>query len=115
MPPPRSPWSSLLDRLDQHLQSFKSAKSTDADRKARSKKLVKVLEDVCAVVRDAERNRSPDLPEIVEKAQTVLDGALRYAYSPDAGFSTLPTFAHSEDEPLVEDALEYAGAYVILS
>ena len=29
--------------------------------------------------------------------------------------STLPSFAHSEDEPLVEDALEYAGAYVILS
>ena len=103
------PWLSLLDRLDHHLDTYKSAKSSESDRKARSKQLAKVLEDVCTVVRDAERKLCPELLEVVEKAQTILDGALRYAYSQEAGFSSLPTFAHSEDEPLVEDALEYAG------
>ena len=106
---PDEPWLSLLDRLDHHLDTYKSAKSTETDRKAKSKQFVKVLEDVCTVVRDAERKRSTDLPRIVEKAQAVLDGALRYAHSPEAGFPSLPTFAHSEDEPLVEDALEFAG------
>ena len=106
---PDEPWLSLLDRLEHHLGTYKATKSSGSDHKARSKQFVKVLEDVCTVVRDAERKRSTGLPRIVEKAQAVLDGALRYAHSPEAGFPSLPTFAHSEDEPLVEDALEFAG------
>ena len=109
MPSQGDPWLSLLDRLDAHLSGVRSAaKGADAavDRKARTKELGKALEDVCAVVRDAERRRAPGLDAIVERASEVLDGALRGAPS------ALPTFAHSEDEPLVEDALEYAGTLV---
>ncbi|KAI0749754.1 WD40-repeat-containing domain protein [Daedaleopsis nitida] len=103
----------LLDRLDHYLKAYQAEKSTDADRKTRDKKYVKILEDVCTVVRDAERRGSPDLTEIIEKAHTVLNASLQYAYSQGGGFSSLVSFAHSEDEPFVEDALENAGSDVL--
>ena len=104
----------LLDRLATHLDAHKSEKFSEKDRKARGKKFVKILEDVCTVVRDAERKASPQFAEVVEKAHGMLNDALRYAYSQAGGFSYIATFAHSEDEPFVEDALEHAGAYIQL-
>ncbi len=108
----QAPWLLLLDRLAAHLEVHKSEKSSEKDRKARSKKFVKILEDVCTIVRDAERKASPECTEVVEKAHGMLNDALRYAYSQAGGFSSIATFAHSEDEPFVEDALEHAGAYI---
>ena len=105
----QAPWLVLLDRLAQHLDAHRAEKAPDADRKARNNKYVKILEDVCTVVRDAEMKASPDLAGIVEKAHTILDRELQWAYS-QGGFSFVPTFAHSDDAPLVEDALENAGA-----
>ncbi len=107
----QAPWLVLLDRLAQHLDAHRAEQTPEADRKARNKKYVKILEDVCAVVRDAERKASPDLADIIENAHTILDRGLQWAYGQSGGFSFLPTFAHSDDEPLVEDALENAGAY----
>ncbi|KAM5539294.1 hypothetical protein V8D89_007167 [Ganoderma adspersum] len=103
----------LLDRLAAHLDAHKSEKSSEKDRKARGKKFVKILEDVCTVVRDAERKASPEFAEVVEKAHGMLNDALRYAYSQAGGFSYIATFAHSEDEPFVEDALEHAGSDIL--
>lgn len=108
----QAPWLNLLDRLVQHLHAHQAEKSTDADRKRRNKRYINILEDVCTIVRDAERKASPDLPAITEKAHQILNASLQYAYSQDAGFSSLPSFAHSDDEPFVEDALENAGAYL---
>ena len=108
---PQGPWSILLDRLAQHLSSHHAEKPSDTDKKARNKQYVKILEDVCTVVRDAEMKKSPELPDIVEKAHGILNGALQYAYSEDGGFSSLVTFGHSENEPFVEDALENAGKH----
>lgn len=108
----QAPWLNLLDRLVQHLHAHQAEKSTDADRKRRNKRYINILEDVCTIVRDAERKASPDLPAIIEKAHQILNTSLQYAYSQDAGFSSLPSFAHSDDEPFVEDALENAGAYL---
>ena len=104
------PWLVLLDRLAQHLDAHRAEKAPDADRKARNKMYVKILEDVCTVVRDAERKASPDLPRVVEKAHGILDKSLQYAYSQEDAVSSLVSFAHSDDEPFVEDALENAGA-----
>ena len=106
------PWAALLDRLAVHLDALKSDKSAELDRKARNKKFVRILEDVCTVVRDAERKAAPEFAEVVEKAHGMLNDALRYVYSQDSGFSNIVSFAHSEDEPLVEDALEHAGAFI---
>ena len=108
----QGPWAALLDRLAVHLDALKSDRSAELDRKARNKKFVRILEDVCTVVRDAERKAAPEFAEVVEKAHGMLNDALRYAYSQDSGFSSITSFAHSEDEPLVEDALEHAGAYI---
>ncbi|TFK79671.1 hypothetical protein K466DRAFT_592276 [Polyporus arcularius HHB13444] len=109
----QAPWLVLLDRLAQHLDAHRAEQTPEADRKARNKKYVKILEDVCAVVRDAERKASPDLADIIENAHTILDRELQWAYSQSGCFSFLSTFAHSDDEPLVEDALENAGSDVL--
>ncbi|EJF64781.1 hypothetical protein DICSQDRAFT_100114 [Dichomitus squalens LYAD-421 SS1] len=112
-PAQQGPWLVLLDRLAVHLEAHKSDTSGGEDRKARNKKLVRILEDVCTVVRDAERKVAPEFAEVVENAHGVLNDALRYAYSQDGGFSNTISFAHSEDEPLVEDALEHAGSDIL--
>ncbi|KAH9945027.1 uncharacterized protein BXZ73DRAFT_38972 [Epithele typhae] len=107
-------WLKILDRLDLHLRAYEDEGISDeADPKPRCKRFTRALEDVCTVVRDAERKGCSDLPQLVEKAQQVLSDALRYAYSEESGFSSLSSFAHSEDEPLVEDALDYAGSDIL--
>ena len=111
-PAHQAPWLLLLERLAAHLKAHASDTSGEKDRKAKSTEFVKILEDVCAVVRDAERKAAPEFAEVVEKAHGILNDALRYAYSQAGGFSSVATFAHSEDEPFVEDALEHAGAYL---
>ena len=71
---------------------------------------MKILEDVCTVVWDAQMKASPDLANIVEKAHTILDRDVQWAYSHGGGFSFVPTFAHSDDALLVDVAWENAGA-----
>ncbi|RPD59645.1 hypothetical protein L227DRAFT_576066 [Lentinus tigrinus ALCF2SS1-6] len=109
----QAPWLILLDRLALLLDAHRAENPSETDRKARNKKYVKILQDVCTVVRDAEMNASPDLADIVDKAHTILDRELKWAYSQAGGFSFVPTFAHSDDAALVEDALENAGSDVL--
>ncbi|KAH9935224.1 uncharacterized protein BXZ73DRAFT_76917 [Epithele typhae] len=107
------PWLKSLDSLELRLDACRDEDMSDeGDTEPHRTQFTKTLEDVCAVVRDAERKGSPDLPRIVEKAEQILMDAIWYARSAE---SELPTssFAHSEDEPLLEDSMEYPGSDLV--
>ncbi len=53
----------------------------ETDRK--NMKFLKMLRDICDVVRGAEKKATPGLPIIVERAPAVLDKLLKYALSED--------------------------------
>ncbi len=66
------------------------------------KKFVKILRDLCDVVRDAEKRRVPELAQIIERAHRVIEKLLIL-------FGQVHCFAFSDDNPLVQDSLKMVG------
>ena len=100
-----------LDCLAARFEAFKSSAVEEPDRKARNAKFRTILEATCTVVRDAEQSKEPQLAELVEEAHVLLEACLKYAYNDRDDPRPLSTFAHSEDEPWIDDIMETAGAH----
>ncbi|KAI0671424.1 WD40-repeat-containing domain protein [Trametes maxima] len=107
------PSPARLDCLAARLEAFKSNPFQEPDRKTKSAQFQRILEGVCAVVRDAENAGTPGLQETVEEAHRLLETCLLYAYSDRGGLTALNTFAHSEDEPWIDDIMENAGSDIV--
>ncbi|KAI8980059.1 quinon protein alcohol dehydrogenase-like superfamily [Trametes punicea] len=107
------PWLARLDCLATRFQSLKSSAFQEPDRKAKKANLQKTLMAICGLVRDAEKCETPQLWDIVEKAHGLLAACLRYAYSELGDSKPLSTFAHSEDEPWIDDVMENAGSDIV--
>ncbi|KAL7278988.1 hypothetical protein ACG7TL_006820 [Trametes sanguinea] len=106
-------WLAQLDCLAARFETFKSSALEEPDRKARRARFRTVLEAVCKVVRDAECSNTPYLPGVVEKAHRLLEGCLQWAHN-DLGDTVPPTtFAHSEEEPWIDDVMENAGSDIV--
>ncbi|KAG8707489.1 hypothetical protein FRC09_001788 [Ceratobasidium sp. 395] len=89
----------LNERLDKlRATSFRGDEDDDdeLDRRHQSseKRLLKVLRDACAFVREEITKNSPYLPEIVENVQILLDKGVEYAYRDSQLFDYLPSWAH---------------------
>ncbi|RDX57037.1 hypothetical protein OH76DRAFT_1424594 [Lentinus brumalis] len=107
------PWLNHLDGIAQQFEVMVEVNALD-ENDPEDKKFLKMLRDTCDVVRDAEIRSAPELPEVVEKAHTVLDKLLKYAYLEDGLFKQyIRCFAYSDDNPVIEDSLQMAGSDII--
>ncbi|KAI0768006.1 hypothetical protein BD413DRAFT_566031 [Trametes elegans] len=107
------PWRGRLDCLEGRFEAFKTAPLHEPDRKVRNSRFQRLLEDICTVVREAELSDVPRLKQVVEGAQELIAACLKYAYSDLGGFKTINTFAHSDDEPWIDDIMENAGSDIV--
>ncbi|CCL98794.1 uncharacterized protein FIBRA_00799 [Fibroporia radiculosa] len=96
---------SQLDALRQRLTVIPSQARNGGH--GDDKSLVQILRKVCAVAREADANNVPDLTNIVDKAQKILDKGINLAYNSPAGYyDFLPSFAHADESaPVVKDSL----------
>ncbi|KAG8708518.1 hypothetical protein FRC08_018856 [Ceratobasidium sp. 394] len=78
----------------------------DRAHKSRENKFLKIFTDTCALVREQTSNQSPHLPELVEKAQEILDDGVWYAYEASDMFDFMPSWAHNDavGQPLIKDS-----------
>ncbi|KAH9859104.1 hypothetical protein C2E23DRAFT_34630 [Lenzites betulinus] len=84
-----------LDRLSIHLRD---------EAYEERETFVKLLKDITSVVRDAGSANAAHLPQVVEKASDLLDQAVYRAYSREDAFDFLPSYADSEESPLLKDS-----------
>lgn len=105
------PWLDRLHCLAARFDAFKATAFQEPDRKLRTSRFQTILQDICAVVREAEHEATPELKTVVEEAHILLETCLRYACSDEADIQSLNTFAHSDDcdEPWIDDIMENAG------
>ncbi|KAI0719156.1 hypothetical protein C8T65DRAFT_62052 [Cerioporus squamosus] len=107
------PWLNHLDGIEQQFDVMVEINALEENDRE-NKKFLKMLRDICDVVRDAEKKAAPGLPTIIERAHTVLEKLLKYAYSEDGLFKEyIRCFAYSDDNPVVEDTLKMAGSDII--
>ncbi|RPD68431.1 hypothetical protein L226DRAFT_576402 [Lentinus tigrinus ALCF2SS1-7] len=103
------PWFNHLDGIEQQFEVMVEINALEENDRE-NKKFMKMLRDICDVVRDAEKKFTPELPAVIEKAYTVLERLLKFAYSEDGLYKEhLRCFAYSDDYPVVEDSLKMAG------
>lgn len=74
----------------------------------KGKKFIVILKDICRLVRRATAASDPQLAEIVEAAQKILNQGVSFAYGDSDMFDFLPSWAHDAEagEPLIRDREE---------
>ncbi|KAI0671413.1 quinon protein alcohol dehydrogenase-like superfamily [Trametes maxima] len=102
----QGPWLGHLDALADQLDAHQAAQAETEERG--DKEFGRILRDTCDVVRDAEKDASSELPEVIEKAHAVLSAALRWAYG-DEYYFYVPCFSNSKDCPEIEDGMRMCG------
>ncbi|KAI0649447.1 hypothetical protein C8Q79DRAFT_999214 [Trametes meyenii] len=102
----QGPWLSHLDSLAIQLDAHQAAQAEIEERA--DQEFSRILHETCDVVRDAEKDASPELPEIIEKAHAVLSTALRWAYG-DKYYWYVPCFSDSKDCPEIADGMKMRG------
>ncbi len=107
------PWLDRLHCLAARFDAFKATAFQEPDRKLKTSRFHRILQDICAVVREAEHEAAPELNTVVGETHVLLEACLKYAYSDEADIQSLNTFAHSDDcdEPWIDDIMENAGEY----
>nr|VWP01139.1 Ubiquitin ligase complex F-box protein GRR1, putative [Ganoderma boninense] len=76
----QGPWMNHLHGLSQHFDEMVDIDGF-GERDRDDKKFTKILHDACHVVWDAEKQSCPDLPEIVERAHTLIEKAFKYGFA----------------------------------
>jgi hypothetical protein len=84
--------------------------AVDVEKDGADKVLLAILRDACMLVHDAEASHAPKetLDALTTQVSKFLDDAVDLAYSADYLFDFLPSFAHSDEHPEIEDKLENA-------
>ena len=95
-----------MQRLNDLEQQIAQHEALEEERE--SDPFVALLKDVTVVARDADANAAPDLPDVVNKAGSILDSAIDWAYG-DGDFDFLPSYAHTDELPPVQDTLRTIG------
>ena len=95
-------WLVQIENLQEEIESLGPS---DDDHDGAGKELVRVLTRVCEVVRDAESKDAPNIDAIVQNAQNAIDSGVDKAYGASELFDFLPSFAHTDEAPLIEDSL----------
>ena len=99
---------SQTDRLAQikNLQKEIKLLGSSGDYDGAGKELVRILTSVCEDVRDAESKHAPNIESIVQNAQQAIDFGVDIACGSHAQlFGFLPSFAHNDEAPLIDDSL----------
>ncbi|OSC98276.1 WD40 repeat-like protein [Trametes coccinea BRFM310] len=107
----QGPWLNHLDGLAHQLEEHQADQAEDPEHRA-DEPFYKILKDICDVVRDAEKDASPDLPEVIEKAQVLLSNALDWAYE-EGHYSFVSCFSDSKEYPLIKDSKPSCGVDII--
>lgn len=86
-------------------------KPKNEETKARNEVFLKILRDACALVREAEAWKSPDLPALVDAIHNVVDRSILLADGLHQMFDYMPSWAHDveNESPLLEDPDEKDG------
>ncbi|KAF8594807.1 hypothetical protein BDV93DRAFT_529077 [Ceratobasidium sp. AG-I] len=83
----------------------------DEETKASKRVFLKILRDTCALIREGEAWRSPDLPALVDAIHKVTDRGILLANGFSQMFEYLPSWAHDaeNESPFLEDPDEKDG------
>ncbi|CDO74500.1 hypothetical protein BN946_scf184979.g55 [Trametes cinnabarina] len=102
-----------LDCLEARFEALKATVCDEPDRKVRRAKICKTLQTICKVVREEEESNAHQMPGVVEGAHRLLEACLQYAHNNLGEANPPTTFAHSEDEPWIDDVMENAGSDIV--
>ena len=103
--------SILISNMPSHIEQLSGLETRLMDYMGKSRRdsddgfddgFYALLSSVLEVVRNAQSSDAANLDVIVDKAGSILDGAIDWAYG-DGDFDFLQSFAHSNSAPLVKD------------
>ncbi|OBZ72477.1 hypothetical protein A0H81_07646 [Grifola frondosa] len=109
-------WLDQVESVHQLLEDFQDYLADDEEAledRSLTDKFVQILHDACEIVRDAEQNDASDLKAIVEKVFLFLNEATLYAYGDGDLFEFMPSYAHSDACPLIEDSMKMLGQGIV--
>ncbi|OBZ70130.1 hypothetical protein A0H81_09812 [Grifola frondosa] len=96
-------WLDQLRSVRRQFRAFKNRKEDDDEYSEEN--FIRILQRACDVVRGADASDTPDLKAIVEYAHELINEAIIYAYN-EGDLFFMPSYAHSEASPVVEDSLK---------
>ncbi|CCL98796.1 uncharacterized protein FIBRA_00801 [Fibroporia radiculosa] len=100
-----STWSAKLSAVQQRLDAFDPDAHIEEDDGG-AHIILQILQDTCAIVRDADTNTADDLKDIVEKARYIIERGIAVSYGEADLYEFMPSFAHDDDAaPVVSDTL----------
>ncbi|CUA72580.1 hypothetical protein RSOLAG22IIIB_10136 [Rhizoctonia solani] len=94
-----------LEKCKKKMERLLDAEDEDRFERVRDESFLKIFTDSCTLVRDAEIDSAPYLPELLKTIQALHDDALAYAYSSPVMFDYVSSWAHDDEHgrPLVKD------------
>ena len=93
--------SKLEERLDDVIY-----KDNDEDEERDGEKaLMAVLKDACALIRKAESEGVANLDIAIDQVDKLINKALDFAYGDSEMFDFVPSFAHSNECPVLDDEI----------
>ncbi|KAI0719161.1 hypothetical protein C8T65DRAFT_736855 [Cerioporus squamosus] len=100
-----SPWIQCLTDLEDRYDDYTEEDRDEIDEQGI---FVGILKDICQVVREAHEADAPDIGQLVDTADELLDKAVSFARelaSSESSQWLLGSFAHAEDAPPIQDIM----------
>ena len=95
-----------ISKLEERLDDVISKYSDEDEEGDGEKAFMAVLKDACALIRDAESEGVANLDIAIEQVDKLIDKALNFAYGDSEMFDFVPSFAHSNECPVLEDEID---------
>jgi hypothetical protein len=96
---------SLAD-LEQRLEEFESDEDLQEEDSGNKHAIfLGILQESCALVRDAEASESSNFSIVVDRVDQLINNAVKLAYGDPGIMDSIPSFAHTEDgtAPMIHD------------
>jgi hypothetical protein len=90
-----------VSKLEKQLDDIVSKE--DVDEYELKESFITVLKDACALIRDAESQGVTNLGIAIEQVDKLIDKALDFTHGDDSLYDYVPSFAHSNECPVLED------------
>lgn len=109
----------LKTQLSEYADDYRENEADDKRIEEFKQTLLAILRKIVGVVHDAERDKAVGLPDVVETAESLLNEAVSLAYEGSDDdewqdrslFTSLESFAHTEEYPLAKPAREGQGVF----
>jgi hypothetical protein len=99
--PPTNSWRSRLDNV--LIPAFTALQKKSDSANGRGERFIQLLKEACALVRWHSDAPSAEHAALVEAVEAFANNAINWAYG-DAGlFDFIPSYAHTEREPCIDE------------